>query len=298
MRPTCSSTHLLLLAVLLGACVDSARDRGGASRVAEPSVARGLALVEHTPDSLPAFARANLRCTSCHLDRGTRTDAASLVGVTARYPAYVARAGRDASIQERVNFCFTRSLAGNPLSTDGRDMADIVAYLTSLTRAPGARPFRTGMPAMPPLVGDSTRGAPIFAGTCVRCHGADGEGTVVAPALWGARSYSIGASMARIERAASFIRHNMPLDAPGSLSDQQAYDVAAFVDSHARPDLPHKEADWPRGGAPADVPYATPGHPAHRPPPLLPSLQRSTSSSSREVAAGGAPRAVTASDRR
>lgn len=68
------------------------------------------------------------------------------------------------------------------------------------------------------------------------------------------------------ERAASFIRHMMPQNNRGSLTDQQAFDVAAFVNSHARPDSPGKERDWPNGAAPADVPYATAGDAAHRPP--------------------------------
>jgi thiosulfate dehydrogenase len=72
--------------------------------------------------------------------------------------------------------------------------------------------------------------------------------------------------MAREERAATFIRHFMPQNNRGSLTDQQAFDLSAFVNSHARPDSPGKEGDWPNGGAPYDVPYATKGHVAYRPP--------------------------------
>lgn len=267
------SARRIVLAMLVCACADGPRDAGHRPPPSADAVARGLALLEHTPDSLPAFARSNLRCTSCHLERGTRDGAASLVGVVNRYPAFVARAGDTASIEDRVNYCFTRSLAGNPLPVDGRDMNDIVAYLRSLSPGTATERSRAGMPALPPLDGDSARGEPAFAITCARCHGGDGAGTTIAPALWGARSYSIGASMARVGRAASFIRHNMPLDRPGSLSGQQAYDIAAFIDSHPRPDMPGKERDWPNGGAPGDVPYATTAHAARRPPPLLPRAQ-------------------------
>jgi thiosulfate dehydrogenase len=90
------------------------------------------------------------------------------------------------------------------------------------------------------------------------------------PALWGPKSFSVGASMARLERAASFIRHNMPFDTPGTLSDRDAFDVGAFITSKPRPDMPEKARDWPFGGAPADVPYDTKNHKAFRPPPLLP----------------------------
>ena len=89
-------------------------------------------------------------------------------------------------------------------------------------------------------------GHPLFRDNCARCHGTNGQGIGVVPALWGAKSYSIGASMARVERAASFIRNNMPFDRPGSLTDQQAFDIAAYIDSMTRPDLPGKENDWPR----------------------------------------------------
>ena len=90
------------------------------------------------------------------------------------------------------------------------------------------------------------------------------------PALWGPKSFSIGASMARQERAASFIKNNMPFDRPGALSNQQAYDVAAYITSMSRPDSPGKGDDWPNGGVPNDVPYDTKGHKAFRPPKVLP----------------------------
>ena len=123
---------------------------------------------------------------------------------------------------------------------------------------------------MPDLIGDSARGRALFVDNCARCHGNDGAGLGSIPALWGSRSFSIGASMARQERAASFIRHNMPFDRPGTLTDQQAFDVAAYVTAMTRPDSPGKENDWPRGGAPADVPYDTKGHKAYKPPKVLP----------------------------
>jgi thiosulfate dehydrogenase len=235
------------------------------------SVRRGLALLDGTADSLPEYAPSNLRCTSCHLDRGLRPDAAPLAGVLARFPRYMDRSGAVVSIEDRVNYCFTRSLAGSALPVRSREMGDIVAYLAFISRGVpvGAHVAGEGMPTMRALTADSSRGAGVYASACARCHGSSGGGAV-APALWGQRSYSVGASMARVERAASFIRHNMPYDRPRTLTDQQAYDVAAFVNAQARPDSPGKEDDWPSGGAPADVPYATRGHAAYRPPPVLP----------------------------
>ena len=90
------------------------------------------------------------------------------------------------------------------------------------------------------------------------------------PALWGPESYSIGASMAREERAAAFIQRFMPQTAPGTLTLQESFDLSAFINSHERPDSPAKENDWPEGGAPYDVPYATQGHAAYKAPNVLP----------------------------
>ncbi|MEO8563759.1 MAG: c-type cytochrome [bacterium] len=236
------------------------------------SIQRGLALIMHTTDSLPRYAPGNIQCASCHVDAGRRRDAASLIGVAARYPKYMDRTGAVIPIVDRVNHCVTRSLAGNRIPSESREMKDIVAYLTFLSTGvpPGSHVKGEGMPKMPRLSGDTARGARIFTTTCALCHGAEGHGNPpVFPALWGPTSYSIGASMAREERAATFIRHFMPQNKPGSLTDQQAYDVAAYIDSKPRPDSPQKERDWPKGGAPQDVPYNTAGHAAYRPPARL-----------------------------
>lgn len=236
------------------------------------AIRRGLALVTATAESLPAFVGSNLNCTSCHLDEGRRGTSAPLTGVFARYPRYIDRTGAVVSMQDRINYCMTRSLAGTILPNESREMQDMLAYLAFLSRGVpiGAHLSVEGMPAMPKDNGDTARGAAVYRGACARCHGDEGGGMAKVPALWGAKSYSVGASMARQERAASFIRHNMPFDKPGTLTDREAYDVAAYITAKPRPDLPHKANDWPFGGAPADVPYDTKGHKAFRPPPLLP----------------------------
>jgi thiosulfate dehydrogenase len=61
--------------------------------------------------------------------------------------------------------------------------------------------------------------------------------------------------MARLRTATGFIRHNMPFDRPGSLTDSQAVNVATYLITRPRPDFPGKENDWPLGGAPVDVAY-------------------------------------------
>jgi thiosulfate dehydrogenase len=238
----------------------------------EASIYRGLALITHTRDSLPNFVGGNLVCTSCHLDEGRRPNAAPLMGVMARFPKFIDRAGAVVSIEDRVNFCFTRSISGSKLPTDSREMQDIVAYLAYISKGvpTGEHVRGEGFATMPKMYGSPGTGHKLFTDNCARCHGNDGAGIGPAPALWGPKSFSIGASMARIEKAASFIRHNMPFDKPGSLTDQEAFDIAAYVASMPRPDQPGKELDYPTGGAPSDVPYDTKGHKALHPPKVLP----------------------------
>lgn len=238
------------------------------------SIRRGLALVTNTTDSLPTYAPGKINCTSCHLDGGRNVDAAPLTGSHARFPKYMDRTGAVITLADRVNYCFTRSLAGTRLPATSREMEDILAYIAFISQGVpvGAKtPGADGLVKMAALVGDTARGAVQFRQTCAACHGADGQGGPGRiPALWGPRSYSIGASMAREERAASFIWHNMPLGQGKSLTPQQAYDVSAYINAHARPDSPEKERDWPLGGAPKDVPYNTAaGHRAYKPPPVL-----------------------------
>jgi thiosulfate dehydrogenase len=239
------------------------------------SIRRGLYLLRFTPESLPAYATSNLRCTSCHQDDGIRVSSGPLTGSHARFPKYMPRSGTVIALADRVNYCFTRSLSGNAIPVQSREMVDILAYLAFIskdvptgTMIAGA----DGLISMPDtLEGDVARGAALYAAkTCITCHAPDGAGIAPFPALWGPKSYSVGASMTRIERAASFIRHNMPQTAPGSLTAQEAFDLSAFINSHPRPDSPGKENDWPMGGAPADVPYDTKGHKAFRPPQYLP----------------------------
>ena len=237
------------------------------------AIRRGLALLRFTPESLPKYVTSNMRCTSCHQNDGTKATSAPLVGSHARFPEYLPRSGQVITLADRVNFCVTRSLAGTAIPVDSRDMTDILAYLAYISRdVPVGRKLSAAIGLLPmkdTLAGDVTRGEKLFAATCVICHQADGSGKSPIPALWGRGSYSIGASMARQERAASFIARNMPQTAPGSLTAQDAFDLAAYIDSHPRPDSPGKEKDWPFGGAPRDVPYTTMGHAAFQPPARL-----------------------------
>src|SRR3954465_11854338 len=122
------------------------------------SIRRGRAILAATHDSMPEYAPSALRCTSCHLDNGRKLGAVPLYGTYTRYPQYLERAGGVVSVEDRVNFCFTRSLSGYRVPDASSEMRDIVAYIAFLSRGipAGADPASTRLAAMPAGKGDST----------------------------------------------------------------------------------------------------------------------------------------------
>ncbi|MGQ0539839.1 MAG: c-type cytochrome, partial [Gemmatimonadaceae bacterium] len=181
------------------------------------------------------------------------------VGVYSRFPQYRSRTGYVQIIEDRINDCFKRSMNGRGLAPESRDMRDIINYFAflSLGYPVGAEMAGQSIPRVAPRTGSQSAGKAIFADKCAVCHGVNGEGTAAAPPVWGPQSYNIGAGMARVRTAAAFIKQVMPLNAPRSLSDQEAYDVATYINSRPRPDFRGKERDWPRGDPPPDVAYPT-----------------------------------------
>jgi len=78
-------------------------------------VVRGMRLHLQTKALLPDNVGNALNCTSCHLNAGTVADGSPFVGVSAFFPSYAPRAGKDVTLEERINGCFRRSMDGKPL---------------------------------------------------------------------------------------------------------------------------------------------------------------------------------------
>ena len=176
------------------------------------------------------------------------------------YPAYRGKNKKVNTFIERIQGCFEYSMnaqgsaAGAAPSAGSDTIVSLVAYSFWLSKgAPtgdGTMPGR-GYPRLTETDQgfDPDRGAAVYAAKCALCHGEDGSGVSHAngktlyPALWGAESYNWGAGMHKIDTAAAFIKHNMPLGLPDSLSDQEAWDVAAYMNSHERPQDPRHEGN-------------------------------------------------------
>lgn len=226
------------------------------------AIRRGKQLLTDTHNQLPRNVGNGLNCTNCHLSGGTTAYAAPWVGLTGAFPEYRSRSGKLISLQERVNDCFQRSMNGKPLEFDSAEMNAIMAYMKWLsTGVPtGTNAAGRGFEKIDTaLVPNRENGRAVYAAKCASCHGADGEGMknpqggYFFPPVWGNDSFNIGAGMARTYTAAAFVKHNMPLGQGGTLSAQDAVDVAAYFTAQPRPDYAARAQDWPRGDRPKDA---------------------------------------------
>jgi thiosulfate dehydrogenase len=195
----------------------------------------------------PQFVGNQLRCSNCHLQDGRQAGASPMWGAYTAYPAYRSKNGHVNSYEERLQGCFRYSMNGKEPKLGDPVLVALESYSYFLAKglptgesAPGR-----GFPALPkpPLPADYARGATVYAQNCAACHAANGlgqssDGQVVFPALWGRQSFNWGAGMATVKDAAEFIRANMPLGMGGTLTVQQAWDVATYVDSQSRPQDP------------------------------------------------------------
>lgn len=222
------------------------------------------------PDEGLRYISSRLNCASCHLGTGTEPGTLTLLQTDEHYPRFSGRAGNWTDVEDRINECMQRSMNGRPLPMDSAEMIAMAAYLrglgaqyasmgASLRKAEEPPPFKT-----PVRAADVGAGERVFAARCAQCHGADGLGLFAAadprkgylfPPLWGRDSFNNGAGMHRVLTAARFIKARMPLG-DATLTDDEAFDVAAFINSKPRPEMANLEHDYPdRNAKPVDNPY-------------------------------------------
>ena len=226
------------------------------------AIRHGQQIVNDTQVTVKDYVGNGLRCTDCHLQGGRTAYAAPLVGLTGLFPEYRSRRGSVESLEDRINDCFLRSMNGKPLPDSSPEMLSVLAYIAWLSQGVPigteveGRGFREIHSSGP---GNPASGKATFSAKCAGCHGADGQGVQASPGkylfppLWGPQSFNDGAGMARLSVAAAFIQTKMPLGNAGTLTDQEAYDVAAYLTMQPRPAFPEKANDWPKGGRPVDA---------------------------------------------
>ncbi len=237
-------------------------------------IAYGRELIEHTslflgPRGTVRRISNGMNCQNCHLEGGTKAFSANFIATAATYPKFRKRSGIVESLHKRINDCLERSLNGKALAVDTREMQAMIAYIKSLglNAKAGSEVVGAGLISLPllerPASPDAGKG--VYVKRCVVCHGAEGEGKRdkdngewLYPPLWGPNSYNTGAGLFRISKFAAFVKANMPYGASHRspvLSDEEAWDVAAYVNSMPRP---HRlfAGDWPDvSSKPMDYPF-------------------------------------------
>jgi thiosulfate dehydrogenase len=233
----------------------------------------GYQIFTDTPKHAPAFTGGTVSCANCHLNAGQRERALPVVGVAGMFPEYNGRAARLISLPDRVVDCFLRSEnatgaeSGQLPTPASKEVLALTAYISWLSQGQpvGVNPTWRGQNTIAPqkLIPvaslDSKRGAAVYAERCTSCHGADGQGVQIgdkkAGPLWGPGSWNDGAGASRVYTLAGIIRYTMPYLDPGSLSDEDAQQVAAYITSQPRPAYPHKHLDYSASKVPVDAVY-------------------------------------------
>ncbi len=223
----------------------------------------GRNLIENTsfyfgPVGKVAHISNGMNCQNCHLEAGTKPWGNNYGAVASTYPKLRDRSGHIESIEKRVNDCFERSLNGHAIDSNSREMRAIVAYIKWLGKEipKGTKPKGSGIMDLHHLARAASplKGQIVYTANCERCHGKNGEGQInmdltgyTYPPLWGNNSYNTGAGLYRLSRFAGYVKNNMPnpLNYHNPvLSDEEAWDVAAFVNSQPRP-FANISKDWP-----------------------------------------------------
>ena len=207
-------------------------------------VALGKEIVENTNEHPLSKSYVNnaLTCSSCHLEAGTDPKAGTFLDIASAYPAWSPREKRVITLEDRVLNCFMRSMNGVRPPNGSKVSVAVTAYITWLSGGSRIRmnpekplgPHHVPPLQLNPQQADLNRGSELFTQKCADCHGENGRGTAEGPPTWGPQSYNDGAGLARNEKLAAWLKVAMPLGDP-SLSEQEALDIAAFVNSHDRP---------------------------------------------------------------
>ncbi len=211
------------------------------------------------PKGSVAHLSNGMNCQNCHLNAGTQPYGNNYGSVASTYPKYRGRSGAIEDIYKRVADCFERSLNGVAPKVGSKEMEAIVSYInyvgSNVKKGDKAKGSGIYELALLDRAADLAKGKILYAAKCVSCHQADGSGMMNAdgvsyqyPPMWGDHSYNHGAGLYRLSRFGGYIKANMPLGATYKaplLSDEEAWDLAAFVNSMPRPSKDLSK-DWPK----------------------------------------------------
>jgi thiosulfate dehydrogenase len=250
---------ILLSAIVFGGMATAGAETEGEKIFSPPSersipagsfgdlVRKGEHIFTQTGKYAGHYSGNDLTCESCHLNRGRKAYSAPLWGAYGMYPRYREKNHKVNSLAERIQGCFRFSMNGTAPAVDSETIRALLAYSYWMSKgAPvGVKLSGAGMVHMAPpsRSPDPFSGKKVYEARCALCHGLHGQGRksrgkMAFPPVWGAKSFNKGAGLYNVGKLAGFIKMNMPLSKGSTLSDQESWDVAAYVDSQPRPEKP------------------------------------------------------------
>ncbi len=207
------------------------------------NVVLGYRIVTETSQYAARYTGNQLSCKNCHLNAGTQKDAIPL-NVAGMYPKWRSKNGVRNGIGLRIRECFLYSQNGIMPPENSPEVLAVAAYINYLSdgQTIGKPPEGMGVPTVAETGQDPNpaNGKTTYDMKCKACHGENGEGIGPIPPLWGPGSYNLGAGMHNNSKAAGFIWANMPFGSGRSLSAQEAWDVASYINLQHRPEDPRK----------------------------------------------------------
>jgi thiosulfate dehydrogenase len=223
----------------------------------------GRELIAHTakylgPNGSVKKITNGMNCNNCHLDAGAKPWGNNYGSVYSMYPKMRARSGQVENLYKRISDCMERSLNGQIIDEDSKEMKAMIAYIEYIGKnvPKGQEAIAAGIYNLDYLerAADPIKGKELYNTKCARCHLVNGQGIIAAdkkeylyPPLWGNNSFNMGAGLYRISRFAGYIKYNMPQGATYSnpqLSNEEAWDIAAYVETQERP-IKDFSQDWP-----------------------------------------------------
>jgi len=229
-------------------------------------------------DTGEPYVATSTACSSCHFTGGHVPFGTPVYQSPSKYKLdpvtglglYFTPLGYHRDLEDSIIDCFRNCMnAERAPAKDDPVMVALVDYIHWVADGiidPAAQanwkllPPEAG-PGLPAIAGvsalraDRVRGGALYANNCSDCHDKDGPGAGEyrigeerprIPALWGSvDGYSRGAAFYRTPVLAAYVQKHMPYDHPATLSNQDALDIAAFINA----------PDKPRGSGLADVMY-------------------------------------------
>ncbi|AKF25061.1 hypothetical protein YH65_06380 [Sulfurovum lithotrophicum] len=212
------------------------------------------------------LVQSKLQCRNCHLKgkdgrTGTTQNIGTFIGTAGAFPAYSSRYKRVQTLQERIDGCFIRCMAGKKSILNTKAGIAMTSYITWVSEGTkvkmnpkGPRSFmitkiwEDKKKRFKPIIRRATHanyleGEKLFKAKCAACHGVNGAGNKMTPPLWGKDadgrwlSYTADGSMSKLDNSAVWIQSNMPLHQANTLSDKEAIDLSLYINAQERANL-------------------------------------------------------------